>query len=65
MLLIEIVSPKTEGRFLSSPPEVKVTLLFRASAAESSEVKLKVLKNTLLPQKWPLGHNSSIKNLKY
>ena len=56
----EDINPKTPGQFLESPFALKVTVLFKAPAQALSELKLKVLKNTLFSQKWLLGHNPSI-----
>ncbi len=55
-----VINPKTLGQLLVSHFALKVTVLFKASAQTLSELKLKVRKNTLFPQKWLLGHNPSI-----
>ena len=55
-----VINPKTLGQLLESHFALKVTVLFKAPAQMLSELKLKVRKNTLFPQKWLLGHNPSI-----
>ncbi len=59
------INKKTLGQFFESPLALKVTVLFKTPAQMLSELKLKVRKNTLFPQKWLLGHNPSIARPKF
>ncbi len=56
----EDINPKTPGQLFELPLGLKLTLLFRTPGQMLSELKLKIRKNTLFPQKWLLGHNPSI-----
>ena len=56
----EGINSKTPGQFLESPFALKITVLFETPAQSLSQLKSKVRKNTLFPQKWLPGHNPSI-----
>ncbi len=61
----EGINQKTLGQFLESPLALKVTVLFKTPAQMLLELKLKLRKNTLFPQKWLFGQNPSITRPKF